>query len=401
MQDSNKWQILLAVVALVIMLTLVFFEIKDVPKIKWESKIDLNSKSAGGFYLFKSLLDTKYDSVTVTKSDSLILEEDQEESTLLIYLTNKIRLDDSTLHHLKEYIKRGNNALLLSSSIHLRNYNIKTIGKYSHMDTSSMLTWNDSTEFQYKKYWSNLEYPKKVTFSLIDQMADSLKIYDYKNLMTTQDTTEETFAILRSYKFGEGQLVIHSMPELFHNLSSLQNFYLDNFEKTFDLFDSNSVRIHQHKRANILAGRNEDSPIQYILSEKSLKAGYYLLIFTALLYALFASKRKQKSIPTLPENKNTSLTYVKTMSELYKAQDQNEKLVPHMEKIFTNKIKNKYYLDPKSEDYPMLLSLKSKIPIEDINKILLKFESAKSHDFSDDQIINLHNDIISFHKKAN
>ena len=88
------------------------------------------------------------------------------------------------------------------------------------------------------------------------------------------------------------------------------------------------------------------------------------------------------------------------MSELYKAQNQNQKLVPHMEKIFSNKIKNKYFLDPKHPEYAKLLSLKSKIPIEDINKILLKFESSKSHDFSDDQIINLHNDIISFHKKS-
>ena len=396
--NNNKWFILAAIVALIIMTTMIFFEVIDKPVIKWSNKLDLESKSSSGLHLFKSLLETKYNQVKTVESDSLNYLED-EQSTLLIYIANKIVMDDSTYSTLLDYINRGNEALLITSSIRNAKNQSMIKHRYNDSDTSMILTWADSTEYQYKLYYRDVTSPKKMAIKHIVEPYDSLSIYSYEDLLTIQDTDQINYSILIRRNYGDGQLAMHSMPELFTNVTSLQDMYLDNFEKTFNLFKSQKVILH--KNISYVPEKNETSPIQYILEEPSLKSAYYLLLFTALLYAIFAAKRKQKPIPTLVENKNTSLTYVKTMSELYKAQDQNEKLVPHMQKIFFNKIKNKYFLDPHSEDFARLLSLKAKVEEEEINKILLKFDSAKSHKFNDDQIINLYNDIISFHKKSN
>ena len=396
--NNNKWFILAAIVALIIMTTMIFFEVVDKPVIKWSNKLDLESKSSSGLHLFKSLLETKYNQVKTVESDSLNYLED-EQSTLLIYIANKIVMDDSTYSTLLDYINRGNEALLITSSIRNAKNQSMIKHRYNDADTSMILTWADSTEYQYKLYYRDVTSPKKMAIKHIVEPYDSLSIYSYEDLLTIQDTDQINYSILIRRNYGDGQLAMHSMPELFTNVTSLQDMYLDNFEKTFNLFKSQKVILH--KNISYVPEKNETSPIQYILEEPSLKSAYYLLLFTALLYAIFAAKRKQKPIPTLVENKNTSLTYVKTMSELYKAQDQNEKLVPHMQKIFFNKIKNKYFLDPHSEDFARLLSLKAKVEEEEINKILLKFDSAKSHKFNDDQIINLYNDIISFHKKSN
>lgn len=397
--NSNKWFILAAILALILMTTLIFFEVVDRPKIQWENKLDTESKASGGLHLFKSLLESKYGKVKVVESDSLNYLED-EGSALLIHIAHKIVLDDSTYQQLIDFVERGNEVLLITSSMRNANDEPMIKKRYNNIDTTLMLSWPDSTEFQFKSYWKDVTRPQNVMIKHIVESYDSLNYYDFEEVLTTQDNDQINYSLLIKRSYGEGQLAMHSMPELFINVTSLQDIYLDNFEKTFDLFESENVIIHE-RISNVPADKNTESPIQYILHEASLKSAYYLLLFTALLYALFASKRKQKPIPTLTENKNTSLSYVKTMSELYKAQDQNEKLVPHMEKIFSNKIKNKYFIDPHSDDYARLLSLKSKVSEEEINKILLKFDSAKSHKFSDDQIFNLYNDIISFHKKSN
>ena len=173
MKDNNKWFILLAVVALVIMLTFVFFEIKDKPIITWKTDLDLTSKSAGDFMLFKSLLDVKYDSVKIIKSDSLDYLN-KEESTFMIYLSENIDLKDGTANALWDYVERGNNALLISSSIKVNDYDIRTKVKYPNLDTSLLLIWNDSTELQYKKYWGNLEDPRRMTYSYIEKYSDTL-----------------------------------------------------------------------------------------------------------------------------------------------------------------------------------------------------------------------------------
>ncbi len=397
--SSNKWFVLAAILALFLMITLILFEVVDKPKIEWNTKLDIESKASGGLHLFKSLLEAKYGQVNVVESDSLAYLE-QEQSTLFIHIAPKIIMADSTYQQLIDFVERGNEVLLITSS--MRNaYEESMIKKsYSNLDTTLMLYWPDSTEYQYKFYWQDLTRPKNVVLKHIAESYDSLNHYDYEEVLTTQDDNQINYSILIKRHYGEGLLAIHSMPELFTNVTSLQDIYLDNFKKTFNLFESERVILHKRK-SYLPADTNTESPIQYILQDASLKSAYYLLLFTAILYAIFAAKRKQKLIPTLTENKNTSLSYVKTMSELYKAQGQNEKLVPHMEKIFSNKIKNKYFIDSHNEEYARLLSLKSKVSEDEINKILLKFDSAKSHKFSDDQIINLYNDIISFHKKSN
>ena len=397
--NSNKWFILAAILALILMLTLIFFEVVNKPKIEWSTKLDIESKASGGLHLFRSLLETKYGQVKIIESDSLGYLAD-EQSTLLIHIAHRIVIDDSMHQQLIDFVERGNEVLLITSSMRNAYKEPMIKKKYNNLDTTLTLSWPDSTEYQFKSYWKDATRPQNVVTKHITNSYDSLNYNDYNEIITTQDDDQIDYSILIKYNIGEGQLAIHSMPELFINVTSLQNIYLDNFEKTFSLFESENIIFHE-RISHVPGIKNTESPIQYILQEASLKAAYYLILFTAILYAIFASKRKQKPIPTLTENKNTSLSYVQTMSELYKAQGQNEKLVPHMEKIFSNKIKNKYFIDPHSDEYARLLSLKSKVPEEEINKILLKFDSAKSYKFSDDQIINLHNDIISFHKKSN
>ena len=71
-----------------------------------------------------------------------------------------------------------------------------------------------------------------------------------------------------------------------------------------------------------------------------------------------------------------------------------------MAKIFHNRIKKKYFLDSLDQDYAKKLSYKAKVPVAEVEKIITKFSQTKSHQFSDDQLFRLYNDIINFHKKA-
>jgi len=291
--NNNKWFILAAIVALIIMTTMIFFEVIDKPVIKWSNKLDLESKSSSGLHLFKSLLETKYNQVKTVESDSLNYLED-EQSTLLIYIANKIVMDDSTYSTLLDYINRGNEALLITSSIRNAKNQSMIKHRYNDSDTSMILTWADSTEYQYKLYYRDVTSPKKMAIKHIVEPYDSLSIYSYEDLLTIQDTDQINYSILIRRNYGDGQLAMHSMPELFTNVTSLQDMYLDNFEKTFNLFKSQKVILH--KNISYVPEKNETSPIQYILEEPSLKSAYYLLLFTASSHAKNIFQQNQKQI---------------------------------------------------------------------------------------------------------
>lgn len=393
-----------------LIMTLYFFRIEDVPKIKWSYNLKLDKKEAGDLYLMNKMLEAKYgqEHVKVITSQFLdtLIDNNTDNSTLndshlLLRIDQHIYLQDSSLNEILDLCERGNEVLLISSYLNLNSDILKdsfriNIKQKSYNDTMLYLTWEDSTRLEYTHLWRDHERNRYQNSRYFTEKEDLVSNTIYDNHLQVNDS----MSIFRSYKVGAGQLHVHSVPRLFINSASLQDIYLENFTKTFDLVDAQNIWIHVPKNKNINVGANKLSKIQYILSQPPLKSSYYLILLTALLYVLFSSKRKQKIIPTKTENKNTSLEYIDTISALYAAQNQNSKLVPHMEKIFHNHIKKQYFLDKNTEDYAQKLSHKAKVPVVEVNKILNKFRQPKSHHFTDDQLFRLYNDIINFHKKA-
>ena len=124
------------------------------------------------------------------------------------------------------------------------------------------------------------------------------------------------------------------------------------------------------------------------------------MIASLIIFIVFRSKRQQRIIPQIERKENTSKQYIKTISTLYQSQKQNNKLVLHMKEIFFNKIKSKYFISNEADDFGKQLNKKSKVPEKEIKILLHKFDSALFSDFTDEQLMVLHNQIESFHKKS-
>jgi len=209
-------------------------------------------------------------------------------------------------------------------------------------------------------------------------------------------------AFFIKFKLGTGEMYVHVLPELFANVASRQSFYRDHYNYVFSNFDPSNVLVDKGRyRFDFTPQEYKKSPLEFVLKTPSLAWAYYLLIASLIAYMVFRGKRYQRVIPVQEKNENTSLQYIKTLSTLYQGQNQNNKLVMHMRDVFYNKIKSKYFLDPKNERYTELLARKAKVKEQEIVTILHKFESAKNSDYNDDQLIVLHNQIESFHKKCN
>jgi hypothetical protein len=61
----------------------------------------------------------------------------------------------------------------------------------------------------------------------------------------------------------------------------------------------------------------EKSPLQYILSNEPLAWAWRSLLLMGIIFVLFASKRRQRVIPILPKNVNTSLAFIQNIGRLY------------------------------------------------------------------------------------
>src|SRR5690606_24922932 len=124
----------------------------------------------------------------------------------------------------------------------------------------------------------------------------------------------DTLINLIRVNLGQGHIYIHTNPLAFTNVSLLYGDYQYTNEilslsshKNFVWLNNNSLKKSQLK----------EHALQFIFSNPSLKWAWYLTLIALLLFLLINSKRKQKAIPVIEPLKNTTVDFIKTVSNLY------------------------------------------------------------------------------------
>ncbi len=380
--------ILISCVVAIFLLIAIFFEFKDVPEIKRGGNYDIEAQEMRGLLMFKEMLNTKYGENNVEVINSLDHEylKDQE-GGLLVLIEDVIRIDSSGYQAIKEFQSRNNEVLVIGNYFSIDSLSCDMECDFE-IDTTFEFNWvDDATVYHYDTY---------VTDSIVGNRSKMMHFSE--NSEDDLLLANGTMTIFKNCYEDGFSLSVHSFPELFTNIASMNDCYLENFNKTFSQFSSSRVILHRDEKSDLAVGLNDQSLLQFIMSQPALKAAYMLTILLTLLFVIFSSKRKLREVPLLERQKNTSLDYVATISDIFMSQDQNEKLVRHMKTIFFHKVRSDYYLRENDASFAMKLSKKSQVPIDLINSILNQLSAVDSHRFDDYQIIRLYQNIETYNK---
>ncbi|MBL4704774.1 MAG: hypothetical protein JKY54_09645, partial [Flavobacteriales bacterium] len=115
-------------------------------------------------------------------------------------------------------------------------------------------------------------------------------------------------------------------------------------------------------------------------------------------------KRRRKIIPAGEKRTNSSVEFADTVSELYYQEKRHDKLIKHLEAVFMDFVRNKYYMSSANPDDQFIegLSKKSGIEQEKVKQIYIAFNYAKKNgNVNDDFLIKLHENIDNFYKNCN
>ena len=385
--------IVLASLLLFALLLVMVFERKDVRKARRGNSYSIERTDLGGLKLFNGMLQEYFGHENVRyEKDSDFLYLENSENTLLIVIYEEIAVDTVQLSQLSDFIDRGNEVLLISNYFDMMGFaDLTTRLLPDARDSVFQFVWEDQDTMTYVPYigFNDIYYHS----SIYSIRRDSTR---FKSILET----ENGYPLFGEVEMNDQKFYLHSAPILFQNRSSQSTSYNVNFSKTFQFFESDSVVLH--KLEYLFGDRNDslqdESVLQYILGQRALKYAYYLTWLLGILYVFFAAKRKQREIPIREESKNTSLDYIETTSDLFMAQNQNEKLVKHLRTNFFYKVKTAYFLHADDPQFEEKLAKKSKYPIEEIRTILKQLALVEAHSFNDDQLNRLFNDINSFDK---
>lgn len=387
-------------------------EIELVKQIK-----DQKRNSEGGYLLYELLKDYKNTVSLKTIQDpiSTSLKSYKTDYPTVYFLLDRnmsISYDDADV--LYDFVNEGNSAFISVEDLNENFYNTFFSG-YPYIGF-----WD--TVFKLNFYHEDLKltknYPLKIKRNgLVGRekwnYIETDDSYYYDDMVIISTDKEYERPIFIKFKVGDGWIYLHSVPQAFYNASMFTEEGLEYAESVFSNLPKGHYLWHEHSKKwnpnndyeDMSGGDNinRDSPLKYILANRSLSWAYFTLLISLLLYIIFKTKRKQRVIPAIQPNHNNSLDFVNTVSKLYLRQNKHNKFIKHYEQSFVHYIRDKYYINPTKIDqqYIKQVSLKSEIGEDKIEVIFDHLSQAKiAYNFSSNDLIALHKEIEYFYKNC-
>jgi len=285
-----------------------------------------------------------------------------------IFIGEEMYLEQRYSDSLLSFVSKGNNAFIFTSMLprSILERITSPYDKYYHENDSDL----DSYYIEDNMYY----YFDTVFTTIIDENLDTFNSYrfiynsrfgtyntnwsyvSYDNLeILNAESLGEFYGInseldtlggINYYKvdYGEGAFYFHTQPIQFSNIQLLDSNSLDYTNSVFAYLNEGPIYWDEYNwifnrptaktsTYNPFYNERGDSPIKLILSNDTLKWGWYLLLFFILLFVIFEGKRKQAIIPVLADKQNTTLHHIKSLSKLFY---NNEEHFPIAEKMFDN-----------------------------------------------------------------
>lgn len=206
--------------------------------------------------------------------------------------------------------------------------------------------------------------------------------------------------------YGDGWVYLHSAPIAFTNLALLQPQGRDYVERALSHLPPRPVywdAISKYPGRSGgsspgMAGRrslSDRSPLDYILRQPALTLAWYLLLLMALLFLLFRTKRRQRFIPVLPPNRNTSLEFVQAIGRLNFQQRYHKKTALQKMKFLLQYLRDRYQIDTRElgEEFVTLVSQKIQADPEKIRALIRFYQNIERGS------IVTENTLIEFHQR--
>jgi hypothetical protein len=359
----------------------------------WNPSYSKNDKIPYGSYILYDVLNDLFSGEKVETTNLPfynITKQRQIENKNIIIICSHFSPDELDAKVLGELLKRGNDIFIAANS-----FGEKFIDSLQLYTNYSFFGGFDSTEINFsspilkrdKDYrFSNGSYEHYFTF------FDTSKVvvlgtnkYDYANFI--------------KFKIGDGNLYLHTIPNIFtnYNLLKPERDYI--FKSLSYLKTRDIIWDEYYKEVN----KYQSTPIRYILSQPSLKWAYFTLLFSVILFVIFKGKRDQRIIPIVKPLENTTLEFINTVGNLYFKQSKHKNIADKKINYFMDYIRTKYAIKTSTlnEEFTLILAEKSALEKIEIRKIVLIINKISgSTSIKKETLLELNNVIENFYIKT-
>lgn len=336
---------------------------------------------------------------------------DNKTKTDYVFIGQDIILDDADRQALLNFIYSGNDAFI--SVVYLP-YDIVDSIYISECDQEIFLDENEMLSANLNFFNTNLAtergYSYRYRFGKADQpyfwntlnpdfFCDSIQLVQPLGYIQPDQVNFFRFS------HGTGHLYIHTNPLVFTNYFLTKPDKAEYASSVFSYLHADAMIWDEFSKLNLPTKNNapEMSPVSYILQQDSLRYAWWLMLAAAVLYTLFAAKRRQRIIPVLEEKSNTSLEFIKMISGLHFQNGNHHDIARKKMKYFFYFVRSKYGLQAQhlNDAYMTKLAEKSKVELHHLQLIAHEFSHVERQDnYHARKLIYLHQALDKFYKQC-
>jgi hypothetical protein len=323
---------------------------------------------------------------------------------LYFIIADEFYVDKEEVEQMLNYVSEGNQLFVASSSI----------GQLL-LDTLNLDVWNAFNDISVFTASVNPYRMKPTYVSMADSLMHGKGKYGffYYSMNDYFKKVDSAGATVLGYgdngkpdfitlPYGNGRIFLHLHPEVFSNYFLLKEKNSEYFEQLMSYMNTNrkSVYWSDYYRLGIYPEESFSS-LRVFMKHKPLRWAFLIAIFSLLAYLLLALIRRQRAIPLLVPNTNSSISFVETIGRLYLQRKDHHNIVHKMTTYFLEKIRRHYYLNTSSINPEFISSLSRKSGVAETEvkstfQYIQQLQEAET--ISDAQVLELHSKLLPFFK---
>lgn len=228
----------------------------------------------------------------------------------------------------------------------------------------------------------------------------------------------DTLVNFAEFPYGQGRFLLHTNPLVFTNYSLLRpatRAYavgVLSWLPEGDIYWDAVSRVPEAaaRRRNRSAYVDEEHPLTFILRQPALAWTWYLLAALAGIWLIFRAKRRQRIIPVLPKNENSSYEFIGTIANLHFREKNYQGLCIQNMKLFLAQLRERYgivaTIEPKNnlprtdDEFFRRLATTSEVPEQHIRDIFTQYIAAVRYQPTEEMMVDLHLAMEAFFKHA-
>jgi hypothetical protein len=152
-------------------------------------------------------------------------------------------------------------------------------------------------------------------------------------------------------------------------------------------------------------GDQKPSPLRYILSQETFRWAWYTLLAGVIAFLVLLARRRQRIIPLMPSRTNSTLHFIRAISELYLRKQNHYFMSEQKMKLFINHIKTRYGIQNQglSKESIQVLSRRSGVDEELITSIFQTWNYIQDYSMQNttaSQLAHFHSITEQFYQQS-